>query len=534
MSKKIKNSVYSSGTGYGEAGASYRKKSLKALKAHSTSPNEDINYNLATLRRRSRTLYMGAPIATAAMKTMRTNIVGLGLIPSSKIDYEFLGISQKSAEKTQKEINRWFDLWANDKRSCDATGMNDFYDLEGIGLMSAIMNGDGFALIKRKKATPERPLTLRIDLKEADLVSTPSGNTSYSSIVTDGINTKNNNKIYDGVEVDKDGMIVAYHVCNQYPYEMKYSSAAKWTRIEVEGKLTGTPNILHICNVERAGQLRGVPFIAQIIEPLLQMGRYTESELMAALVNSFFTAFITTEKETNILQGEDVDIANENDTDIAIGTGTINQLNPGESVTFGDPKHPNSGFDIFMITLCKLVSAALELPHEIVLKCFNSNYSASRAAIMEAWKVFLAYRRWFKSDFCTPIWKMVIDELVATGKISAPGYFDNILVREAYCGATWTGPTQGQLDPIKEVQAEKLKVEEGFSTREESTRNLTGGDYSINARQLKTENKLLKEANSYLSEKASVTTQLSEEKKQNNEDKNDNNENDDNGKEQDG
>lgn len=48
---------------------------------------------------------------------------------------------------------------------------------------------------------------------------------------------------------------------------------------------------------ERPDQYRGVPYLAQVIEPLLQLRRYTESELMAALVQSFFTAWIETETD---------------------------------------------------------------------------------------------------------------------------------------------------------------------------------------------------------------------------------------------
>lgn len=54
------------------------------------------------------------------------------------------------------------------------------------------------------------------------------------------------------------------------------------------------PQILHIMESERPDQYRGVPLIAPIIEPLLQLRRYTESELIAALVQSYFTAWIVT------------------------------------------------------------------------------------------------------------------------------------------------------------------------------------------------------------------------------------------------
>ena len=57
------------------------------------------------------------------------------------------------------------------------------------------------------------------------------------------------------------------------------------------------PNILHIMTAERPDQYRGVPYLAKVIEPLLQIRRYTESELMAALIQSFFTAWVETKTD---------------------------------------------------------------------------------------------------------------------------------------------------------------------------------------------------------------------------------------------
>ena len=67
--------------------------------------------------------------------------------------------------------------------------------------------------------------------------------------------------------------------------------------MEAAGKLTGLPNILQIMNAERPDQYRGVTYLAPVIEMLLQGRRYTESELTAAIVQSYYTAFITTEDD---------------------------------------------------------------------------------------------------------------------------------------------------------------------------------------------------------------------------------------------
>ena len=108
----------------------------------------------------------------------------------------------------------------------------------------------------------------------------------------------NGNTIYDGVEVDTNGMVTAYHIANTYAYELMAEETV-FTRVEAYGKLTGLPNILHIMESERPDQYRGVPYLAQVIEPMLQMRRYTEAEIMAAVVQAFQTGFVTTDAGTD-------------------------------------------------------------------------------------------------------------------------------------------------------------------------------------------------------------------------------------------
>lgn len=288
--------------GYSEAGASLTRRALKGFVPDSGAPNEDINRNNATLRQRARMLYMAAPVATAAINTNRTKVIGTGLTLKASVDREVLGISPEAAKKWQHAAEMEFRLWAGKKQNCDALGLNNFESLQQLALKSWLLSGDVFALVKRYPATPLNPYTLRLHIVEADRACTPS---EYGGGVTIGGFVEGKipegkpgagHKVYDGVEVDSNGRVVAYHISNTYPHQIT-SEPQKWQRVEAYGAKTGLPNILHIMDSERPDQYRGVPYLAQVIEPLLQLRRYTESELMAALVQSFFTAWIETETD---------------------------------------------------------------------------------------------------------------------------------------------------------------------------------------------------------------------------------------------
>ena len=302
MSVRYRVTAAPQASGYSEAGASYKRRALRAFFPNSSSPSSDIHDNADILRQRSRMLYMSAPVATSAINTNRTKIVGTGLTLKATVDRNVLGLSPEKAKEWQSKTEAEFRLWAENRRSCDAMGLNDFYGLQQLALKSWLMSGDVFAVVKIRDPDKLHPYGLRLHLVEADRVSTPDklGGMLDGLGYTEGTNPNTGNKIYDGVEVDSSGMIVAYHVRNTYPHEWR-NDITKWQRVEAVGATTGLPQILHIMESERPDQYRGVPLIAPIIEPLLQLRRYTESELLAALVQSFFTAWIVTDTPKNAI-----------------------------------------------------------------------------------------------------------------------------------------------------------------------------------------------------------------------------------------
>lgn len=489
----LPDSVRPQNKGYGEAGASWRKKALKGFDAPSGSPHEDIDFNNYTLRQRARMLYMAAPIATSAVKTNRTNVVGVGLKLKSRIDREVLGLSPEQAEAWQKATEREFELWAADKRACDATGMNNFYSLQQLALVSWLLSGDCIGVLKQYEPDRLRPYALRVHLVESDRIATPGGYTNGQPLgYTTGKNPDTGNTIYDGVEVDANSMVVAYHIRSSYPFEVG-APETTWARVLAYQEHTGLPNVIHVMDSERPDQYRGVSYLAHVIEPLLQLRRYTESELMAAVVESFFTAFVKTEAPTDDMPFNEVEEAPEptGPNDYNMGPGQVNIMKPGEDVVFADPKRPAGGFDGFVKAIAGQIGAALEVPSDLLLKAFNASYSASRAALLEAWKSFKMRREWLADDFCRPIYAVWMSEAVARGRIYAPGFFTNPEIRAAYLGSEWLGPSQGQLDPVKEITAEILACSEGFSTHEQSTIRLNGGQWDANVEQLLRENEKL-------------------------------------------
>lgn len=471
-------------SGYGNYGASGTKKSVIGWTHGGGSHREDIEDNIDPLRQRSRDLYYGGSnIATGAIKRLRTNTIGVGLHLKASVNEDILKIPSEQARELEETIEREFAHWA-DSTNCDMERLDNFYQLQQLALLNALLSGDSFALMKTTKRAGCL-YDLRIELIEADRISTPD-------------KERVNPLFCEGVEKNTDGEVVAYHISKFHPLSFTDRNPREWVRVAAYGEKTGRRNILHIMNRERIGQVRGVPFLSPVIETIKQLGRYTEAEVLAAVINGLFTVFIEKESASDDVPfgesvPEELQVDTADEGSIELAPGAVIDLGEGEKANMVNPGRPNPNFDPFVIAVIKQIGAALEIPYEILIMAFNSNYSASRAAILEFFKVIKMYRAWFIADFCQPVYEEWLSEAVAKGRIKAPGFFADPIIKSAYCSAEWSGPSAGQLDPTKEVQAAELRVQGGYSTREKEARELTGTDFYKNVKQRKREEELLKE-----------------------------------------
>lgn len=456
-------------SGYSQGGASYAKKSVIGWRASSTNADDDIVENLETLRIRARELFMTTPLACGALRTVRTNVVGSGLTLNAHIDAKFLGLTDEQAQEWEANTEREWRLWA-ETTACDAERRQNFYQLQSLVMLSALMSGDCFVVLPLS-SRPGVPYDLRIGVIEADRVCDPEPKDP-------------NRNILGGIEVGPYGDLRAVWVANRHPYAIPRDQSEyqiKWTRIEAYGARSGRRNILHVMtDVERPAQRRGVPFLAPVIEELKQLKRYTDAELMAAVVSGMFTVFIKSKTpDAGVLGGMGFGFPEQMRVDpdpsaYELGNGSIVTLDPDEDVSFADPKRPNTAFEAYVESLAKYIGAALEIPYELLLKNFTASYSASRAALLEAWKTFRMRREWLISSFCQPVYEEWLAEAVRKGRVPAPGFFSDPAIRAAWSGAEWAGDAQGQLDPLKEVNAAQARVDAGFSTLSREAAEITG------------------------------------------------------------
>lgn len=438
------------------------------------SADQDSLGDIPALRARSSDLERNAPIAGGAIVTRLDNVVGSGLMPTPQIDRLFLGLSEDEASAWHRDARRIFQATAMTTRF-DVANRNNFAQMQRLALRTTLSRGDAFA-IRRWRPMPGDVLALKVQLLEADRVANPRGE-------------MNRTRLRDGVVLDEYGMALGYWVAKEHPNEFGWGTPqTHYDYVPAIGGKSGQPMVLHIMEQLRVGQTRGVPYLAPVIRQLKQLDRFSDAELAAAVIAAFFTVFIKHADaipedgpSLKSLAGEedllpDPNAAGDN---VTLGHGAVVELPRGRDITIANPNRPNAQFDPFVTAVCSQIGVGLGIPRELLLKQFNSSYSASRAALLEAWRSFEAQQDWLVATFCQPVYEWIITEAVHRGLLQAPGFAEDPLIRRAYLAAVWAGPTVTQLDPLKEVEAAKRRVDEGFSSRALEAQQLTGQDFDL-------------------------------------------------------
>lgn len=455
----------------GYTGARIDRAQLSRWMPTAGSANADTIRDLPVLRARSRDQMRNAPVALGALNTQVSHVVGTGLTYTPSIDAGFLRLTPEQAAEWSADTKRRFEAWAGSP-DCDLARELDFYGIQELAFRSFMESGDSFVVTPRVQR-PGRAAQLALQLLEADHVCNPDRKADTDTLI-------------DGIEIDATtGEKVAVHISKKHPGAMgtwaSHTTSNTWTRVAMRGAQTGRRNVLHIFKPLRPGQVRGVPWVAPILEPLKQLGRWSDAELNAAVVTSAMAVFLKMDPAAfQDLYDEDAQSAIVSKASKWSGemeTGKAINLLPGESVESPTPGRPNPAFDPFWTAMVRQIGMALEMPFEVLVMHFQSSYSAARAALLMAWKAFRAKRDLLTKTLCQPVFELWLDDEVAAGRINCPGYFSDPIVHAAWCKAIWTGDGPGSIDPGKEVDAAQKRVDLGISTKQAESIAFDGVDW---------------------------------------------------------
>ncbi len=455
------------------------------------SPDNEINIYRDRIVSRVRDMVRNDGWASGSVTRILDSAIGASFRPLLRADYRALRHISGSrafdatwADEYGRAIEAAWRTWADDPaRYCDVERKKTVTQMLRTGFRHKLIDGDALAVmhyrLERLGAGRARYATA-VQLVDPDRLSNPQQQFDLPHI-------------RGGVEIDDDGVPVAYHIRKAHRGDWwSGRETMTWERIDRETPW-GRAVVIHDFDADRAGQHRGSSLFAPIVQRLKMLTRYDQSELEAAILNAVFGAYITSPYDDQMVEAaldssgetplgayQDLRVEFHNDRRLSLQTGArMPILAPGENITTVNAARPNSNFAAFESAVLRNCAAAIGISTQQLTQDWSDvNYSSARGAMLEAWKTLTRRRDDFATGFAQPILMNFIEELHSLGEVPLPaGAPDFILARSAYTRARWMGPGRGWVDPVAEKKGAILGLEAGLSTLEMEIAENVGEDW---------------------------------------------------------
>lgn len=477
----------------------YEKNSMKSFVAPTqTQPTVEMRGESRTVSDRAWDLSRNDAVVTAIKNTLARGVVGSGLKVFPRPVADIIGISPEEADTFSKRAGFLFDAWASSMYS-DASGQFNYYDVVNKMFVNGIIGGNGFGVLQYKQ-NRNAISGLRVQGIDPYRVQTPS--TMFQDPY-----------VADGIKVSKSNVPISIFI-KQYDGVNRLSTVSTtgkdYKEVPIHGRYKR--NVLHYFRSDRFNQFKGMSAFTPLIDGFKQVSRYTEAELMGAVISSYFTAFITN-PTGNLGKGMNLPTPNSTATDYKLGPGLVTGLAPNEDVRIVSRDNANASYEGFYNTQVTTLTAALGLPRDVVMCQFNKSYSASKAALNQAEQLYEQYREDLNRDINNPVYEAFITEQVAKGNLDAPGYLTDPVKKAAYLNCLWVGQSMGSIDPTKDAEAAKLLADEGLQTRRQLALKMFGSSYMDNVKSLGEEKKAREEAGVQTTSEMSALKQAEEDDK---------------------
>lgn len=336
------------------------------------------------------------------------------------------------------------------------------------------MDGEAFGL---KTTNLQLPVPVKLDLRliEPEMVTTPDLSLNSPPGSTDGI------------VFDRWGNPETYHVLKYHP-----SSNLGFAYGRDSYNSVPASSMIHLFNVDRPGQVRGIPETTPALRLFAQLRRYTIACLGAAEV----AANIALVVQSNLPVGECNEDGTEgtggaakvNGLEIPIGPLTASRLPEGWTIGGFKGDQPTTTYGEFKREILNEAARALNLPFNIAIGNSSSyNYSSGR----------LDHQGFFKdqdverSDWNVDIMRSLLYSWYQEA-ILLPNYLPAGLPPFQQWMFDWFYDGLEHVDPLKEAAADELRLRTMTTTLAEIYAS-QGKDYEAAIRQIKKEQDLLKE-----------------------------------------
>tara|TARA_R110000751_G_scaffold47241_1_gene105859 strand:+ start:3522 stop:4952 length:1431 start_codon:yes stop_codon:yes gene_type:complete len=412
--------------------------------------------------------------ARGLIRRLVTNEINIGLSLEAEPNNALLdSLSDEASAAWTDDVESRFELWGENPELCDYEGRRTFPELQEELRTEALVEGDVLVVLRR-----HRKLGLpQIQIIRGGRVQTPTKHAGDSRIV-------------QGVKVDKRNRHLGFYVSTRGDGLSNDS-----TYIPAKGERTGRRMAWLVYGTDRRmDQVRGTPLLGLVAQSIKEMDIYRDNEQRASTINSSLAMWIEkTEDKPGTLPMSGGAALNLR----ATGTGfdgearefnaagqvpgmVIEELQMGEKPHSFDTTRPNINYPVFEAAILNAIAWSCEVPPEILTLSFQSNYSASKAAINEFKAYITKVRAKFSRSFCQPVYVEWLAGEVLGSRIPAPGFLEarrdveQYEIFGAWIRSQWGGPIKPSVEMRKDVQGYVEAIAARLCTHDRASKDLFG------------------------------------------------------------
>lgn len=411
---------------------------------------DQVVYNdLAKLRGRSREQVRNNSHARKFVKLVGDNVIGhMGITMQANIITN-AGIRNKMDSDT---IERHWRIFSK-RGGCDVTGRLSLIDLQTVAAKGWATDGEAIVRKHRRGA-----YGIQFELVDPVLLD-----------VRFNADLSNGNRIRMGIEVDSFGKPLAYHLSDP-KQQLTPGYLIDSVRVPAD-------EIEHIFHPELVGQSRGLPQMATALLRLNMLEGYSEAALVNAREGASNMMYFTAPDGGEAMVPDGID-AN-GDPFHSAEPGSKRILPPGYGMQQYDPAYPNGEIADFNKLMLREIAAGLGVDYVGLSGDLEGvNYSSIRAGVLETREAWKGLQKFFIDHLMRPLFEAWLHEaLMSRALVRLNGSSPLALMNENLYkdSVTWQGRRWAWVDPLKDMQANKLAIEMGVTTPSRVIRE-TGND----------------------------------------------------------
>lgn len=397
------------------------------------SINQELRTDLNLLRTRCRSLVNNNDYARRFRLAVQNNLIGPGGVRLQSRVEDAPGRPDRLASQAVETA------WAEWSSGCDLSGRISLRDL--CETLVGGLPSDGEFLVRLVRGADARNrFNLALQMIDVDRIDTTMNIGPASS----------RNAVIMGVEVDSARRPVALHCFIGHPNDGE-SSNRRRERVPIE-------DLVHCFKLERAEQMRGVPWMAPGILSLHHLGKFNLSALLAAEHGANHYGFFRTPDGVSPIG------AAEGDQSIVVSQpGTYDALPPGVEFQAFDSKYPDTTYGPFVKAHLQRIAAGWGVSyHTLANDLEGVNFSSIRSGTLEERDRWAADQAWFVATFMEPVFREWLRMSLLSGAIVMPNGSALPAAKLAKFSAhVWQPRRWDWVDPKADTEANILKVKAG-------------------------------------------------------------------------